>query len=77
MSRISWGGFEFDSKYLVQTKKCTACRDSYPEDQVNVNGLCERCQDIESKLLERLAGTWASKVLDDDEKQLKKQIGWW
>lgn len=77
MGRVNWGGFTFDSDLLVQTKKCITCRDDFPENEINVNGMCNKCQEIENKLLEKLAGTWANKVLDNEEQQLKSQIGWW
>lgn len=44
MGRVNWGGFTFDSDWLVQTKKCITCRDDFP---------------------------------DNEEQQLKSQIGWW
>ena len=39
MGKINWGGFTFDSKWLVQTKKCVTCREDFPEEKINANGM--------------------------------------
>lgn len=72
MGNINWGGFSFDSKWLVQTKKCVTCREDIPERDLNANGMCDRCVEIENKMLERLAGKWANMVIEKEEK-----MGWW
>lgn len=72
MGNINWGGFSFDSNWLVQTKKCVTCRENIPEHDLNVNGMCDRCVEIENKMLERLAGKWANMVVEKEEK-----MGWW
>ena len=73
MGKINWGGFAFDSKWLVQTKKCVTCREDFPEEDLNVNGMCDKCIEIENKMLERLAGKWANMVLEKED----KKMGWW
>lgn len=74
MSRINWGGFSFESSLLVHTKECRGCRKDFPEDKINSNGYCSSCQDIEDRMLERLAGAWADKVLKEEEKRSRS---WW
>lgn len=72
MGIVNWDGFNFESKWLVNTTKCVTCRDDIPVTDINANGMCDKCIEIENKMLERLAGKWANMVLDKEEK-----MGWW
>lgn len=77
MGKIRWGGMEFENSWLIQTKKCVTCREDIPENEININGMCDKCVEIENRMLDRLAGKWANKVLEDDDKQIRNQLGWW
>ena len=69
MGKVNWSGFTFESKWVVNATECVICKDKVPVDEVNVNGMCEKCQEIENNLLERLAGKWADMVTEEDERR--------
>lgn len=69
MGKVNWSGFTFESKWVVNATECVICKDKVPVDEVNVNGMCEKCQEIENNLLERLAGKWSDRVTEEDERR--------
>ena len=69
MGKVNWSGFTFESKWVVNATECVICKDKVPVDEVNVNGMCEKCQEIENNLLEKLAGKWADMVTEEDERR--------
>lgn len=75
MGIVNWGGFAFESKLLVNTTKCVTCREDIPVTDINANGMCDTCVDIENRMLERLAGKWADMVFKEEEEN--KWRGWW
>lgn len=72
MATIKWGDFTFESTWLVPTTKCVTCREDIPVNDINANGMCDTCVEIENRMLERLAGKWADMVIEKEEKR-----GWW
>ena len=56
MGMVNWDGFRFASEWITETKECCTCREKVPVDKLLSTGMCQRCTDIENKMLERLAG---------------------
>lgn len=67
--KVTWGDSTFYSKWIIPTAECVICKNQVPEDEINVNGMCEKCQEIENNLLEKLAGKWADKVTEEEERR--------
>lgn len=67
MGMVNWDGFRFASEWITETKECCTCREKVPVDKLLSTGMCQRCTDIENKMLERLAGKWGQMISDSKE----------
>lgn len=67
MGMVNWDGFRFKSEWITETKECCTCREKVPVDKLLSTGMCQRCTDIENKMLERLAGKWGQMISDSNE----------
>lgn len=67
MGMVNWGSFRFASEWITETKECCMCHEKVPVDKLLSTGMCQRCNDIENKMLERLAGKWGQMISDSNE----------
>ena len=74
LNTINWGGFEFNSRLLVEVEECCICHDKKPIDEILGNGMCRRCTEIENNLMERLAGKWGQMVLEQENARYNAEI---